>query len=431
MIESSKIVCALLSIVLVTSCGAQISPNSGKNLTAQEDFCQGPDVKKISRPIHPDDPTSEAFEYRYRHINGSGSSDLTMFFLKGGPGQIGIDGGGIPAGFEDVDFVQIDLRGIGCNVPTFKIEPKRFFSSETFAKDLLAVVHDVAPKRYAIYGISYGTLLATVTAAMAAAEHSPGPDFLVLEGVLGRAFKLGEQEEAFIKEWNTTKLGLAPGVMEVLETEREPLGFSPEVWAAWIGENLFSGYVPGVPGYEEFTRGNPLVLMLNKIVGSAEDRGILQEDLQSQADILHTETPENLRQLQRWVSCREIYFGDRKATFERGALVFGEDVGDCKDVPLSNAFDSGKWSVNVPIFYFQGENDPATPMANARYHFESQVHAPRTFVTIEKGGHNALVGNLSDCFAEVWRTLVRADSPLESALSECLLKTTVERKAAL
>lgn len=144
---------------------------------------------------------------------------------------------------------------------------------------------------------------------------------------------------------------------------------------------------------------------------------------------LKKDAPANILRLHRNVFCREI--ADDISELKSGVLLSdGEFIfrsgNYCGDIRLSSPFDSAQLQLSTPIYYFNGERDPATPMTQARYHFEHQTLAKRYFVTVRGGGHNPLTANLGDCGKEVWKSILVGGNELQGALSACELSTVVE-----
>jgi hypothetical protein len=59
---------------------------------------------------------------------------------------------------------------------------------------------------------------------------------------------------------------------------------------------------------------------------------------------------------------------------------------DCTGVPWVG-YDSAKFPVSMPIYYFQGPYDAATSPASAYYHFQNQKRTKRTFITVSQEAH--------------------------------------------
>lgn len=166
-----------------------------------------------------------------------------VIYLPGGPGEASIDQF-TPDALDPFTVIQTDPRGVGCNseAETGTRIPDEGFRSEFLASDVLGIIHELKLDHYVLYGISYGTLLGTIVAAKTEQIGNP-PQALVLEGVLGSAFKPGESIQGYIDQWNLLKMRVAPAVRTELEKPL-PLGKTREEWGMWIMQMLKIGVYP-------------------------------------------------------------------------------------------------------------------------------------------------------------------------------------------
>lgn len=138
--------------------------------------------------------------------------------------------------------------------------------------------------------------------------------------------------------------------------------------------------------------------------------------------------PASLIRLHRNISCHEIA-DDMVSLHSDVVLSNGELISNtghyCGDLHFTNPYDSARLQLITPIYYFEGENDPATPMIQARYYYDNQLHTKRIFVTVHGGGHNALALNLRDCSSQIWKAITQGTNELRLALSGCKLSTTL------
>jgi hypothetical protein len=84
--------------------------------------------------------------------------------------------------------------------------------------------------------------------------------------------------------------------------------------------------------------------------------------------------------------------------------------------------------MNVPIYYFVGENDPATPVWMAHRHFNRQNNSQQLLVEVLEAGHNPLLAGLSDCSAKIWNQILRNEGDLSVSLSSCKLKSRIKTR---
>ena len=106
------------------------------------------------------------FEYKYQYFPPATANDPVVIFLTGGPGQTAI-GNKMSSFPKEFGQILIDPRGIGCNLPsTATAYPGDFYTTDNYVKDLLEVVKDTGvTQNLIVYGISYGTIVATQLAS--------------------------------------------------------------------------------------------------------------------------------------------------------------------------------------------------------------------------------------------------------------------------
>ena len=114
--------------------------------------------------------------------------------------------------------------------------------------------------------------------------------------------------------------------------------------------------------------------------------------------------------------------GNSQWELQKGELV-GVTLGPsaCGPYPVTRLYDSREWQIPVPIYYIQGEQDPATPLAGALYHYENQIQAKKTFIKVPEGGHNPLSYGLDDCYESLLKAIL-LQSDLGEALGRCQIK---------
>jgi hypothetical protein len=93
---------------------------------------------------------------------------------------------------------------------------------------------------------------------------------------------------------------------------------------------------------------------------------------------------------------------------------------------MDRPFDARNWKTSAPVYYFEGDRDPATPMNQALYNYKAQTKAEfRKFVVVHGGGHPALTYNLSDCRPGILAEIANGGRELEAALAKCSLQTEI------
>lgn len=378
-------------------------------------------VTTIERPMFPERADSATFGYSFKVHPGTDPDAPTVIYLPGGPGQSSIsaerDPSLVPAAYT---LIQTDPRGAGCNAPaSAEHYPDDFYQTVHFAGDVLAIVEHLQLDDYILYGVSYGTVLATVTASMAEAEGTRPPRALVLEGIVGQPFEEGEVEEPYQLEWRAIRDRLPESIRSQLTTEPLPLGLSAEEWGAGITTMLSLGMLQ--------LEGTLAEALLSNLAPEATDEqraGLREAVLQ----LGHSDIDAFGQRLHDVVACHEITETNFRAfKLESGELVRTEAY--CTSDPVDQPYFAGEWPVTAPIYYFNGTNDPNTPMWQAQAHYEAQTAAERHFVAIGGAGHNPLILNLADCKPDIW-TAIDAGAGFDEAIARCTWPTQRTSAAA-
>lgn len=308
-------------------------------------------------------------------------------------------------------LIVIDGRGSGCNaIELGQEDAARWFTIETVADDVLAVVRARGLTDYVLYGASFGTTTALVAASRSQSSGLPPPRLVVLEGVVGRAFNGFESYfSEFEREWRRVKPTL-PAAWR-LEFEREPwsttLFYSREQWGAFISLQLILGESPR-DGHllnhwlDGLSRRDPVA---QQYVGSF----MASVNVASAPSPLFTSIACN-ELWGSWRSGRVVMNGELRAS--------GEDV--CGPGVRAATWDSTRFRTDVPIVVFHGPFDPTTTTAQARFFVDGHTPKPR-LVTVPRASHAPLTLGLAGrrCASGVWTALLGGREPLEAALTSC------------
>ncbi len=382
--------------------------------------CEGEEgIVSIERPIFPDQRNSPRFRYAFKHYEGTDPTAPTVIFLPGGPGSASIA--------DERDFtiappthavIQTDPRGLGCNAPAdLDAFPDEFYRTTYLADDVLGIVEHLQLDNYVIYGVSYGTVLATMTVSMAEAEDM-APRAAVLEGVIGRAFTDEEVDGQYHIEWRAIRDRLPAAVRDQLMSEPLPLDLSAEEWGAGIVPLLSIG---------KLQEGPPLLESLLMLLGEDGDEAGRQALRDTLLGVASSSIDAFGQRLHDIISCREI----TESNFRDMKLVDGELQPTelyCDTQAVDEPFAASDWPITVPIYYFNGRNDPNTPLWQAEIHFDVQTEAPRHLVTADGAGHNPFILNFGDCKTAIWDA-IGTGSGFASALDTCAWPTELDSAA--
>jgi pimeloyl-ACP methyl ester carboxylesterase len=411
----------LISVLLAFACLVWTL----EGLTAPLSPCLSQAVRRIKVPVFPDQSQSSQFSYAFQVYPSADPTATTIVVLPGGPGGTLLDHspaelyatGAIPAQF--FNLVYIDPRGSGCNDSLAL--PTRSLKSHYSARDVVAVISNLKLNNYIIYGVSFGTVLATQVASMIEKSPLPKPKAIVLEGTFGRAIpqRFKDYAKIFSDQWTRIQPDIDAQVLEGLRQPTLPLGFSSLAYGLLFFNDLTSGHVPG--------KGSLLALDLQAL--STQEPQALA-NLKLKLSQLPSQSVPLQSRLFRTIGCQELFPSWGHLRLIQGELVPVEQPEICQGLALQRPYDAAAWKISTPIYYFQGPYDPATPVPSARYHFASQTKAPRTFITVSEAAHAPLTGSLKvlNCSQNLWWAIDRNPLQLKAAADSCNWPITIESK---
>lgn len=432
----------ITSLVLLTAVGCAASSSNDSSAANADiiaaptelalasnlaEHCSGPEVVRISRPASNGD--TKTFEYGFRYKAPSSPDAPVVVFLPGGPGQGSMENGAdwVPA---DWGYLNTDPRGVGCNtlanVPTGE-DAARFFNTEELTADVIAAIRDRGLTNYIIFGVSYGTLLGTTLAHHLEQQHVAAPKAVVLEGVLGKAFGNTDSDypgENYEAQFERIRTILPADVLTELDTSPTPFGLTPEEIT-----RAMQALMPASIG----TAATQLYSLSKTAEGITDEiREQAFQTLKSTGDAIQLSSPSEVA-LYRYIACREIMetvpASDLDIVFKAGHLVRNkaEEGTKCKELHVTNAFDSAKLQFSAKTYYFLGENDVATPPWQGTYNYEHHNGSAVKVITA-KGGHNSLRYNQEACTPKVMASIANGGADLEAVLATCPLPVSVESK---
>jgi pimeloyl-ACP methyl ester carboxylesterase len=349
--------------------------------------------------------------------------------LPGGPGSTATDA---PPTFvpEGWGYLLTDPRGVGCNtlaaVPAPDVSAA-FFRTKEIAEDVIAAILDRKLESYVVFGVSYGTLLATTVMHGLEAKGVTPPKAVVLEGVLGRAFGTDDdsfQGAQYIVQWNRIRGVLPADVLTELDTKDAPFGVSAEGWSRFLTARL-----PAGPGEV----ANMVASLSTTLNLPEEARQTALAQIQA-FSTFHPHTEPGAVELYREVVCREISnttpASDLDTVFDHGKLVRNraQEGAKCGSLEVSTPYDSANLQFAAKTYFFIGDSDVATPAIwQGAYHFEHhQGHAVRV-VTIG-GGHNSLRYNQGACAQNVMGSIAGGGADLAEVVKGCPNHVQIDEK---
>jgi len=312
--------------------------------------------------------------------------------------------------------IYTDVRGAGCNVGDPGIPfPADALTTEYFSRDVLAVVQYLRLATYVVFGISYGTVHATVMTNIAQREGIQAPSALVLEGILGNWW-INEQEVVdYNKEWNAAKTLLPPSVVSAFQTA-SPYGVSSSDWMLLLTKTLNEGTTPE-------RRGNSTVFFLRPLdTTDPDDLAQAIATIQDEIARIKAGFRADTLRLANILHCTETTGSVYKKDLVNGEIVnTGPDQCPGWGLRHIHPYDSANYPVTVPIYYFEGSQDPNTSPANAYHHFVNQTQTHRLFTLVLAGGHTDMSGTLHQmgCTPAIFEAIAMNGTGLEAALEQC------------
>jgi pimeloyl-ACP methyl ester carboxylesterase len=346
----------------------------------------------------------------------------TLVYLPGGPGDTSLEFAENTAILEyllplEANIMLTEPRGVGCNkMPDgFPIDA---FSSSEISADVAAAIEIENLHNFSVFGWSYGTALATHLSEDLRAINLQ-PVAYILMGTMGKHLaKEFDPYWGFQREWSKVKSVLPPDVVLQFSRHPLPLDIEAEVWAKYISQNLMIKHT-GQPALEAS------LAVLNSPDKAARES--LENHVRQTVAQTQVQDP-NFDLLYETLLCAEFSLTDNTdLTLVQGELVGKQNPDICKNRPLKAPFDAKDFTMNAPIFYFQGDNDPATTLENAQYHRLSQQQLPQQFITVADGAHFPLA-LLYDCKEQLWKEILLAGDKLGPVLKGCKAATTIEGK---
>jgi len=109
----------------------------------------------------------------------------------------------------------------------------------------------------------------------------------------------------------------------------------------------------------------------------------------------------------------------------------GGDLCPGLGLHLVKPYDSAQYPVNVPIYYFEGADDPNTDPENAQYHFDHQTQADRVFTLVGGGGHTAFSATLREtgCTPAILTAIATNPSGVTAAIQGCGWPVTITTRS--
>ncbi|RYZ84737.1 MAG: alpha/beta fold hydrolase [Proteobacteria bacterium] len=258
-----------------------------------------------------------------------------------------------------------------------------FYSSEFVARDAEVIRQQLNISELSVYGVSYGTIPATIYASL----FPKATRALVLEGVVNTA------QESIISGDHRRRLlqrmidKLPSDVVALMSSVTATYGLSDE-WFSVISRNLLTSD-DGLANLDSKMR---------KLTDPTAFSELLTEIKSAFTPITFVPHPVFTANEVAYfmISCQELGLAEANATtadsFASGKLSpkldsVSKAACDLLGVRTSKLYDPTKYPVTVPVTYFQGSTDSATSAAGAIHHYKTVPKSAKQLLIRVNGGH--------------------------------------------
>ena len=321
----------------------------------------------------------------------------TVIYLCGGPGAPCAHAGPPKNLPPDVDVLTFDYLGIGENgglsTPTIEL------AIQSQAMATLQLAKNLKLRNYSLYGHSFGTTVATVAGSYIERDaRMARPKSIVLEGVVGEMSRTDRSRDMDrIAEMTWQRL-----------TPRERDMFAGQMQALREEDGRVAEQAKGILLYSAIGGPKFQRSMIRKFIG-------LEPPLESPPMPMQMD-PAGVR-LYRAAGCQ---IDDRPQSKARRSSYFGGIIEDevrkqpveiCDCPLIKDKFDPSNFEVyETPLVYVNGTVDPATPLREAKAHFNAQPTPNKIFLEVADGGHGEMLkGPLTPCSNLVFDTALSGD----------------------
>lgn len=354
---------------------------------------------QVSVPVDYSDSSKGTTEIHAFWAEGFYDPNLpTFIFFDGGPGG---NSHGIQRISKSYNQLHFDQRGIGCSRPASLdlYRNANFYSSLNNARDAEMIRQHLKISQLTVYGVSYGTVPATIYANL----YPQNTTAAVLEGVLYSAET--DESSRFLNFYLKRIYKKLPEATK----EAMKIYFNSEERASGI-ENLARMLMYEDGGLEKLDQYLRYIFPDKEKINREIADQVFASDL-AESTFFDNENVEGVDVINYLViNCREnrvknnmtsrFIFNDN--TSEEFKLATSTSEYDKECSPLNFAEDqtpysANKYPIRVPVTYFQGTWDGATYPEGAVRHFKHVAKGTAQLFLAKMGGHTP---NLSAILSE-------------------------------
>lgn len=358
----------------------------------------------------------------------------TVIEIPGGPGQGYIGAMNsvaasavIPDGFG---IISINPRGVGTNDYGADLIGGNY-TSDLEVSDILTIIKAELLDNYLIHGQSYGTLVATKLASKISGDSEVAkPKGIILSGVVNEFYE--DQLAAY-----NFQIERALNAFGVREKDKIASGLKNIMKDIFLeNENVFAGAMMNALLFNTEATNSPFGVYAPNFkkfldmlaTGNRDETNPLYSQLIAFAKANATKK-FNFSEVKRKntmaeaIKCTEMsklgFESDISFNFEKIQFVLLHSDCEKKGYSVTNPYHSKNYQIiDIPIYYFQGSIDPATPATDAKAHYVSQQHTAKVYVELTGYSHTNLIG-ISNCQAGLWTALSHGPNQLSNVIAKC------------
>lgn len=314
----------------------------------------------------------------------------TLIYVEGGPGANSHSFGA----FADatVNEIRFDQRGIGCSAPESyeDYQNPKLYSSLNTTRDIEEIRKAYGLTKVTVLGASYGTVPATMYGHF----FPKSVRSIILEGV---EFTEGDGTmEHRATLLNKTLEKLSPkareGFKKFMSSEAKETSYVYSIVEALKKSD--GGYeVLGKFFENVFSTDSPETTLTATILKLAEGKKT-NENPYPQApgavdgNILTKIFCQELGLREAWDDFPVYYPAvDRYIPYDLGERAAKDCAAAGVPNMVTDLYRASKYPMNVPVYYYQGAHDGATPAAGAVKHWREAAKGTKYFMLKKRGGH--------------------------------------------
>lgn len=318
----------------------------------------------------------------------------TVIFFDGGPGQVTHK---IPFFISGYNQLHFDQRGLGCSAPekfeTYK--DSNFYSSENTARDAKEIITQLGLKKVSLYGVSYGTVPATVFASL----FKELTTSLTLEGVMYSG------DYVFTADLMKSKMqklydSLSPSTQRGLDilSSKNPKFFTQLIQSKSYSDKGFintkkmleASITEDGKFHEEYFRAGSRTKK-EKEPEAPQNPSLDNIDRQVHGVFFCKEFKMSAFRYELILQDRKVVKIDNSAAAKDYC---SEVIGVASIDPVG--YVASAFPVSIPVSYFQGTDDGATIASGAIQHWSHVPKKQASLLLKKAGGHNP---NLESIFS--------------------------------